>query len=232
MAKEEYKPQSVLVIGSRGSGKSTLIKEWVQQHKKNFKDRMYLISPTALLDSTLSDLVPKNHVFTEYSDAIVDEILKTVEEFHTRQEYDFYYKEVRMEDGDTATVERKHTKEELKKGPPKAHFLLLLDDILGMVKAKSKINFLFTRHRHYKLSLVFISQNYKGVPPIVRNNTSIYLLSGSLNRSELQKIADEHSRQDTPKEFVENFVALADKQKPYQFLELDYTKHPVKLCTF
>lgn len=68
---------------------------------------------------------------------------------------------------------------------------IILDDLQN-IKAKSPFYSLATNFRHYGVGLlVYTVQNFKMIPPIVRNNAT-NLLVGTLNAQQMKQVAQEY----------------------------------------
>lgn len=201
--KQNPKINSNLIVGSRGCGKSTLVKELL--HKSPVKkENRFLISPTALLDNTLTHEFYPENIFTQYEDGLLDGILNIIQNEHHKQS-------VKVVETPIGLMEVPV------KNPKLSHYLICMDDCLGAgIRNNSKINFFFTRHRHYKVHLYYTTQNYKSIPPIVRNNC-VRLYVFNVRNNEKQKIYDEHGKGDK-KEF---YKQLDDLPK-YKHLEIFY----------
>ena len=68
---------------------------------------------------------------------------------------------------------------------------ILLDDISGYLKRNSKINHIFSRYRHYNLSLFVANQTCRDLPTVVRSQTTGLFLSSCYSIMEKQKILEE-----------------------------------------
>jgi hypothetical protein len=186
------KPPFLGVInGSVRTGKSTLIMNLI--YNKNFYkgkfDKIIFISPTSLNDLTLKHLAEDDDIM-KITDNLeqLDDILKLL-------------------------LEEKESDDETKK----EHYLIIFDDCLGFIKPKSYASFLCSRYRHYKLSLVFTSQNYRSIPPIIRTNATFYLIFKTPNKKEYNKYVEEFSG---VYQHFEKMYKIACEE-PYNFLYLD-----------
>ena len=110
-------------------------------------------------------------------------------------------------------------------------YLLVLEDIIGNVNFKrtgkiDRLTSLITRYRHIgneevegKLSLIIVSQEFKYLNVIARQNASAYFLMGMSPQSELKKMADALSVfGGSDKKFIELYKK--SKRKPFDFLYL------------
>ena len=105
---------------------------------------------------------------------------------------------------------------------------IILDDFLG-IKSKSKINYLASRFRHYSIGLLlFASQLFRGLPPILRQNATFALIGGpNPSDFEIEKMAEEYG---AIYDGVDNFKQLYKKatNQRYNFLYLDLQSNPTK----
>ena len=113
-----------------------------------------------------------------------------------------------------------------------ARYLIVLDDIIGDMEQKKSgktdyITSLITKFRHIgneqyegKLSLIIITQYFKFLTPILRNNLSGYYLMGRYSGNELKKISDALSYfGGTDQAFLE--IYKKSKKGKYDFLFLN-----------
>ena len=183
-----------ILQGSVRSGKSNLVMNLI--YNKHFYrgifDRIFYISPTVNNDLTLQFL--KN-------DEDVDKITDNLDDI------DDIVKEI---------VNHKKEDEELKE----EQWLFVLDDMIGLIKNKGYISSYATKFRHDKNSLIFLSQNFRSIPPIIRVNAGWYCIWKTTNHKEYSKIEDEFSS------LFPNFIQLYNEStdKPYNFLFLDLKK--------
>ena len=67
--------------------------------------------------------------------------------------------------------------------------LIVLDDMVGYFT--QSLGFLCSRYRHYNLSIIICTQNFRSVPIICRNSADAFLLFKSHNELEMKKIDEE-----------------------------------------
>jgi len=125
-----------------------------------------------------------------------------------------------------------HNLERLGKGKPPMQSAIVLDDMAGvqlLKKAKGKSystmeRLLLTSRHEANCSVFFLSQVYKSggfTSPLCRNNVMCWTVS-NMSRPEMEKIAEDHSQQYSPKEFI----AMYNKcmETPYNFITIDYRR--------
>lgn len=94
------------------------------------------------------------------------------------------------------------------------HTLVVIDDCLGFIRKGSYLTYLCTRYRHYKISLIITSQDFRSIPNIIRQNASAYIIFKTPNKKEFQKMQDEFEA------IIEHFKELYDysTNKLYNFI--------------
>lgn len=215
------KPFTIQLVGSRGSGKSYLIRNIIRETKDRFpKENRFIISPTALnLDMTLTRYFNTENIFSVYDDSYIDYIIEQIMRDRRREEFKYFFRFDKEAEDYVPIKSRVGTKFPPEKYP---EFLLVIDDSIGLFKNNSAIALLPTRHRHYKLSIIFASQNFKSIYPVIRNNTMISVFFRT-NESELKKITDEYSTFDKKEDFIKLFHEKTEK--PYGTFIVNYFKH-------
>ena len=125
-----------------------------------------------------------------------------------------------------------HNLERLDKGKPPMQSAIVLDDMAGvqlLKKAKGKSystleRLLLTSRHEANCSVFFLSQVYKSggfTSPLCRNNVMCWTIS-SMSRPEMEKIAEDHSQQYSPKEFLAMYNKIMEQ--PYNFMTIDYRR--------
>ena len=101
----------------------------------------------------------------------------------------------------------------------------VFDDMIADMTHNKKLNSivteLFLRGRKLTISLVFITQSYFKVPKDVRLNTTHFFISKIPNKTELQKIAINHSSDISTKDFANIYRECT--AETYSFLVNDTT---------
>ena len=190
----------VLVIAPPKSGKGVLINNLLLN--ENFFadqfDETYIISSTIHTDSTARFLADKfSH--TVFDD-YSDEIIDRI------VKYQDHFKE----------------KEKMPK------LAIVCDDFIGMIPANSKVFKIASKYRHYNIKLLLYStQLFKSVPPVVRSNAQYVILYKTSSDEEIAKITENYG---TAYGGKDNFLKLyheATKEK-YNFLYLNIARNPVE----
>ena len=190
-------PFSMIVVSKRNSGKSYLVKHLLKLFMVDNKLFNYIVlfSSTANLSHDF-DCLPKKAIQEDFSSAKVNKIL----------------------DFQKASKESKNPKQ----------CLIILDDTIGAKldpSFKTNLDLLFSRGRHFNISIIFISQYIKNyISTTIRNNID-YLLFSINNYNVIKIIYDLVVYSGNIKEFIK-FVG--DKTKNYTFLiynNLNYSEN-------
>jgi hypothetical protein len=120
-----------------------------------------------------------------------------------------------------------HQMERLEKGKPCLNVAIVFDDFVGQGLLKSHGNkssplerLMLTSRHECNATIFFCSQTYKpAANPTVRNNINYYMLF-QLARSDVEKVAEEHSCFLTKDEFVDIYEFI--HETPYTFMMIDY----------
>ena len=209
-------PFTYAFVGFRGSSKTTTLMNLILRpypfygasNKTNPKDpktlpvfdNIFVISPTIGLDSTskpLLKVVPPENIFTDYSDAMIDQILA----YQKAQEPPREKCLIICDD-----------------------ILGLGGKGLG---PNSKIYRLPAVLRHYDCSICYLVQILRGngsLPPITRNNIEGWFLYKNPNSKEIEKMGEEFGSFGGKENFYRLFRD-AVMEKPYSFLFLDSRKY-------
>lgn len=188
--------------------------------------RTILICPTASSGANevykmLNSLDQEKDIHLDYND---DLILKIIDDIKQKQsEYDLYltYKKVyekfskvkdldKMETNELELLEENdfmHPNELFADKKPKITWIIF-DDLIGLgafnKKSKSVLSNLTIKHRHLKTNLIFTTQSFKQIPPVIRTNIDIYCIFKSSSYNEvLNKIFEDISGYVKLNDFIE-----------------------------
>ena len=127
---------------------------------------------------------------------------------------------------------KQHQLERLEKNKHPLQVAVVFDDMAGvqlLKKQKGKSystleRLLLTSRHEAHCSVFFLSQVYKSggfTTPLCRNNVMCWTIS-NMSKPEMEKIAEDHSQQYSPKEFL----AMYNKamETPYNFITIDYRR--------
>jgi hypothetical protein len=194
-------PFRVMFYAPSYSGKTTLITNMIKDKNTNlkptFKKNIFVFQPTAFSDKSYEGLVPDKNVFENYDEKTITEIMKESKD---------------LIKGSEAV-----------KGSKKFPVLMIFDDAILEVdnNRKGLMSLLFTKGRHYNISVILTSQQAKLAIPTWRLNASHnILLPQKLNPMELDAVSEL-----TPldkKKFMSIIEDIRDSE-PYTFLVIDMT---------
>ena len=206
-------PFRIIVVAPSNSGKSVLISNLISSpdlpYRKFFKKNIFIFSSTFNLNDpsfSMSDNIEKTNVYDEYNESAVMEIVN-----------------------EQVGIIHKYSK---KKAP---HLLFIFDDVVqDLPKTKMSImNKLFFSARHYNISLILLSQQYKMVNRPLRLNASDIIIFQTGNNQEIQKIAEEQAIE------VNRFKQILKEatEEPFSFLVIHNKlriseRYQLRLSTF
>lgn len=127
---------------------------------------------------------------------------------------------------------KQHNLERLEKNKAPMNALICFDDMAGvqlLKKQKGKSystmeRLLLTSRHEANCSVIFLSQVYKSggfTSPLCRNNVMCWTIS-NMSKPEMEKIAEDHSQQYSPKEFIAMYNKVMER--PYNFITIDYRR--------
>lgn len=193
---EEPLPQNccrMAFIGLTNSGKTVCLNNILLRFMKDCFESIYIISPTIVNDESSRFLVEKAGEENCFEN-YSDRIVETIMDIQ---------------------------KEHLKITGEMPHIAVVVDDFITEVKQNAKIFGLFTKARHYNISLFICSQVLRALPLIARSQMSHICYFRNPNEKELEKFIEE-----TLINFTGNKKKAYDIYKeatntPYNFLFLD-----------
>jgi hypothetical protein len=162
-------PFNAMLIAPTACGKSSVILNLLMNdnfYRKTF-DKVYYFSPSVMIDKTLKAVAEDEDIVKIHEDEDLekaDDLLKII------------------------VQGQKDLKEA---GEDMPQILVVYDDMLQYLKSSSFIGSLFTKSRHYNISCIITSQNYRSVPLKARNNSQMVLVFKLYNDTEIQKLEEE-----------------------------------------
>lgn len=186
-------PFLLTIIGSVKAGKSSLILNLLFNKNFNFKkrfDKIFYFSPTCMIDRALKFV---------REDEDIEKVCDNLDKFDSILE-----ELVKMKTEDEEERDKQ--------------YLCLIDDMMGFIKKKSYINFLATRYRHFKISIIITTQSYKLITNVIRENSSGFIIFKIPNNKERNKIYEEYEG------VIPNIKQLHNEatKDPYNFLFINF----------
>jgi hypothetical protein len=189
-------PFRIMFYAPSYSGKTTLITELLKNPettlKKQFKKNIFVFMPTSFSDKSYEGLVKDDNIFDKYDESIIKDIVKESKEL----------------------IESKGKKHPV---------LMIFDDAILETdnNRRGLMSLLFTKGRHYNISLIVTTQQAKLALPTLRLNASHnFILPQKLNPMEIDAIGEL-----TPlkKKQFEKIIEDLRESPPYSYLVIDMT---------
>lgn len=200
-----------------------------------YQMRTILICPTASSGANevykiLNSLDQEKDIYLEYSDEILSDILDDIKIKQT--EYDNYldYKKVFEKFKKVKNIEKLETQEleileshdfmspiECFGNVKPTITWFIFDDLIGLgafsKKSKSLLTNLTIKHRHMKCNLIYTTQSFRAIPPLVRSNIDIYCIFKSNSYNEiLNKVYEDISGIITIEDFIELYTHATENK--------------------
>ena len=154
--------KTICLTAKRNSGKSQLLRYIVLKNKHLF-NKIFCICPTEHINKFYEGLIPKENLFDEYKEDWINKLIKKLGDINEgKADKDSY------------------------------HVLLILDDCCSdnnFHQSKS-LKQIFTKGRHYKITIIITTQYVFHIPPIARCNCD-YICVGQLNTQGLEILTTE-----------------------------------------
>lgn len=160
-------PFRMLITAPSGSGKSVVIQNLLfnDNFYHNYFDHIVFISPTLYEDKTAQ------HLF---------KIQESDEKLQLSDDVD------NMDSIIDNLLKYQHENNE-----ENEHIILILDDCVGIIKSTSMITNKIMSLRHYRISVIIVTQYYRAIPPKIRENCNAYLFFANNSHKEVEKITEE-----------------------------------------
>lgn len=187
---------SMILVGGTGSGKSTVVRNLIRilDPRNIKKPNRFIISSTWDDDATLHSKFYRENVFDDYdNETMLNLIDMIVQENRERR--------------------AKKKREE--------QYLLVADDMLGIIPKNASLWPLFVKNRHKKLNILLSVQQFKALLPVVRYNATTYIIFGTINNKELENIDVELNKKYPNELFKKNFM---EKISGFNFLYINVPK--------
>ena len=163
--------KTICLCARRASGKSVLLKYIINKNKSKF-DTMFLICPTEKITKFYNDTFKPANVFESYSDNWIEQLMNKMAKINSG-----------------------------KNDNESKHVLLVLDDVCSDTDFHHSKTFkqIFTKGRHYKITLIITAQYPYHIPPIARVNCDWFLV-GQINTQGLEILCTEFIAGDISKQ--------------------------------
>jgi hypothetical protein len=194
--------KTICLCARRASGKSVLLKYIITKNKHKF-DKMFLMCPTEKITKFYGEVFDPKNVFETYSDNWVNALMNKMADINQG-----------------------------KQDKQAKHVLLVLDDVCSDTDFHHSKTFkqIFTKGRHYKISLIITAQYPYHIPPIARVNCD-WFLCGQINTQGLEILCTEFiAGEITKQEFIKMYYKATSN---YGFLLINNnsTKCNDDLCS-
>lgn len=178
--------KTISVVAKRNSGKSLLIR-YLANSQKHLFSKIFVCCPTEKINPFYNKITNEDCIFEEWKEAWANELIETM----------------------TKTNANKHEKE-------RKNVLLILDDCMSDIdfNQSTSLKKIYTRGRHFNLSVIATCQYLNTLPKICRSNCDI-LISGQMNLCSIEMLASEYCSNLQKKEFIALFNRCT---KDYGFL--------------
>ena len=142
---DEFRNFNMTITSKTNSGKSVFMKDICNQIKSWFS-QVYLMSVTADLQKDLYDFIPKSQIYNSFNETVLQEIWKTQE-----------------------LVISKNDKNDSNR------VLVIYDDLISDPKVRNSkiLKKFFCANRQVNISQIFLSQSFKAIPPVLRENVTV-----------------------------------------------------------
>ena len=191
--------QFILVfVAPPRSGKTTTILNMIYNDMFNYKslyERIIYISPTIMHDRTLQPIRDDEEIIKYYEHEDLDNLPALIQ----------------------AIIE---DQEKAKKEGDEPDTLIILDDLLDKLRDIT-LSRLAALHRHYKISLILTTQNYKSISPIIRNCTSYWIIFKNHLNKEVKKLEEDFNMFPN---FLQLYEACTKQRYSFMFISMDKLK--------
>ena len=197
--------RSIVVSASQG-GKGILIQNLILNISRGCFERIYLVSPTAHIDEAYKEVIKyiekELHVDNDKEQFLFDEYDATALS--------------RIRDTQHKVIEYQ------KKSKMNILFscLLVIDDFAedkAFMRCTKILHGLYTKSRHFGLSVITATQKYNALSPIARLNSSSVYIFKFMNMAEVEAFIMEQSALVDKKSLYEIYQTAVN-DKPYSFL--------------
>ena len=193
-------PATIICTGATMCGKTHLTKRILNEQFMEQIDYLLILSPTVNVSNDWDEF-PENHnrkngvVIKKYESGFSPIIREVIDDQKTLLK----------------TIEKSRI----------PNIMLIIDDCVGekIMNLRGILDKFSTRSRHWKVSMIILSQKLSAVPRTVRLNTRYCILFSAVNYGELEKYIAEYVPSAMKKTLMKHLGEIYDK--PYNFILTD-----------
>ena len=180
---------TISVVAKRNSGKSILVRYLINKQKHLFS-KIFVICPTEKINPFYNTITQEDCIFDEWNENWVEELINSLTKINTHQ----------------PLSQRKNV-------------LLILDDCMSDINYNGSrcMKQIYTRGRHFNLSIIATCQYLNSLPKICRSNCDL-IITGQMNLSSIEMLSKEYCSNLEKKEFISLFNRTT---KDYGFLVIN-----------
>lgn len=189
---------NVQIIGSRGNGKSCLMREFCY-HNRNRFDEVYAWSYTDYMNLEFEEFVPRQHIYHRFRERDMAKIIQ-------KQEQDWRLYTLNVKRGRPAT--------------PGKEICFLMDDCAfkGDIWSTDIMNKIFYNGRHAHVTFVFVTQDAADLSKNMRGQVDVVFATRELTKVNIKTLHDNYfGIFEKPRDFRRTFNQLTQN---YQMLVL------------
>ena len=199
----------MMVSGSPGSGKSTMICSMVCGRRRRVRDKT--TGRKKLIDAQVY-----RKVFDRVFLMIPETSLQSISERHPFRRHERVYTDISIDILDDIEEQCKEVKEDGE------YSLLVIDDFGALLKRRAiqeKLQDILTRHRHLHLSIIFATQFLIQLPLDLRKLIPYYIIYRPKSKKEIDSFMSEINIMSKP-EYEAVFQYVYDKKHNFLFLNM------------
>ena len=165
--------KTISVVAKRNSGKSILIRYLVDNQKHLF-EKIFVICPTEKINPFYNTITNENCIFDQWNETWVNQLIDSMTKINSNKN----------------PMEKKSV-------------LLILDDCMSDIDFNQSMALkkIYTRGRHFHLSVISTCQYLNTLPKICRSNCDT-LIAGQMNLCSIEMLASEYCCNLEKKEFI------------------------------
>jgi len=176
-------PTTALFIGTRNSGKSTIIHNLLSNAYKKYFHRIIIMSPNINMDELYMDLCTDQKIdISDCHAQFDDEILQSVMDRQIAVQE--MINEIKSENEGLSKDDRRHV-------PKMPRVLIIIDDSAPSLGENKVLKNLFQIGRHQSISTFLITQKYKQLNTALRANAENIIITRVANKQEMNSITEE-----------------------------------------